>query len=247
MKTGEEITAWVNEQERARCAEFRQDAANAAFADDLETWWEEQVGVLSGLDKELLCECAQTCRRVIADQWDVDMDFAAYREMTEHRWLRREIRRSMREALLSRVRAVMVLTRFEQADQDFQDASDELDAVLAQPGDTSAKRTQLQALAAKVVAAYDHRSQFQVGGMQTPGYSERIELLRSISAMMRQELADEERDARIEHARTALAEINAMVTASRLCVRCGRRDRHFDDLCKRCANELGVRPTGPIR
>lgn len=30
------------------------------------------------------------------------------------------------------------------------------------------------------------------------------------------------------------------------CVRCNKRPRHFDDLCKRCANELGLRPTGKV-
>lgn len=33
----------------------------------------------------------------------------------------------------------------------------------------------------------------------------------------------------------------------RSCIRCRRRPRHFDDLCKRCANETGQRPTGPVR
>ena len=31
-----------------------------------------------------------------------------------------------------------------------------------------------------------------------------------------------------------------------LCSRCERRPRHFDDLCKRCANDLGVRPHGKV-
>jgi len=34
---------------------------------------------------------------------------------------------------------------------------------------------------------------------------------------------------------------------SPLCSRCEKRPRHFDDLCKRCANEIGVRPRGPVR
>lgn len=31
------------------------------------------------------------------------------------------------------------------------------------------------------------------------------------------------------------------------CASCGKRDRRFDDLCKKCAHQLGVRPHGPIR
>lgn len=36
------------------------------------------------------------------------------------------------------------------------------------------------------------------------------------------------------------------VAAKHLCVRCRRRERHFDDLCKRCANETGARPHGKV-
>lgn len=31
-----------------------------------------------------------------------------------------------------------------------------------------------------------------------------------------------------------------------LCSKCRKRQRHFDDLCKRCANDLGIRPSGKI-
>lgn len=38
----------------------------------------------------------------------------------------------------------------------------------------------------------------------------------------------------------------APATAEHLCSRCARRERHFDTFCKRCANELGVRPRGKV-
>jgi hypothetical protein len=31
-----------------------------------------------------------------------------------------------------------------------------------------------------------------------------------------------------------------------ICAYCNKREAHFGDLCKRCANELGVRPTGKV-
>ena len=31
-----------------------------------------------------------------------------------------------------------------------------------------------------------------------------------------------------------------------LCIRCNKREVHFDDYCKRCADELGIRPTGKV-
>jgi len=31
-----------------------------------------------------------------------------------------------------------------------------------------------------------------------------------------------------------------------MCSRCNKRPRHFNDLCKRCADELGLRPTGKV-
>lgn len=34
--------------------------------------------------------------------------------------------------------------------------------------------------------------------------------------------------------------------AATLCASCHRRDRHFGDLCKRCANDAGVRPIGKV-
>lgn len=30
------------------------------------------------------------------------------------------------------------------------------------------------------------------------------------------------------------------------CSECGKRDRHFGDYCKRCASDLGFRPTGKV-
>jgi hypothetical protein len=31
-----------------------------------------------------------------------------------------------------------------------------------------------------------------------------------------------------------------------LCVKCGKRERRIDEYCKRCADELGIRPKGKI-
>jgi hypothetical protein len=31
-----------------------------------------------------------------------------------------------------------------------------------------------------------------------------------------------------------------------MCIRCGKRQRKFDDYCGRCADELGIRPKGKI-
>jgi glucan biosynthesis protein len=58
-------------------------------------------------------------------------------------------------------------------------------------------------------------------------------------------LAEQERAERIQHR----AETRPAATQSEthVCSNCERRPRHFDDLCKRCANELGRRPTGPVR
>ena len=31
-----------------------------------------------------------------------------------------------------------------------------------------------------------------------------------------------------------------------LCIRCKKKPKHFGDYCKRCANDLGIRPTGKV-
>jgi hypothetical protein len=62
------------------------------------------------------------------------------------------------------------------------------------------------------------------------------------------ELEDLRRRCRAARPRPAAPERPAAdpVEVDTLCSRCGRRDRHFDDLCKRCADEVGVRPKGKV-
>jgi len=47
--------------------------------------------------------------------------------------------------------------------------------------------------------------------------------------------------------RDSIRELQARVEIKQnLCIKCNKRPRHFGDHCKRCANELGTRPTGKI-
>ncbi len=32
----------------------------------------------------------------------------------------------------------------------------------------------------------------------------------------------------------------------KMCIQCGKREAHFGDVCKRCADESGIRPTGKV-
>jgi hypothetical protein len=36
------------------------------------------------------------------------------------------------------------------------------------------------------------------------------------------------------------------IQASKKCIRCDKREQHFDQYCKRCANDLGLRPQGKV-
>jgi hypothetical protein len=87
----------------------------------------------------------------------------------------------------------------------------------------------------------------------------RLRLLRSVmndidtlqdkswpESVSEQALRNAVRKAKIEMKRRVAVDNNPAQEDTNLRSRCHKRPRHFDEYCKRCANELGIRPTGKI-
>lgn len=55
-----------------------------------------------------------------------------------------------------------------------------------------------------------------------------------------------ELDRQFKIAERKVQELQQVEPAPKICTNCNKREAHFGDYCKRCADELGVRPHGKV-